>query len=48
MTDKQAEGFQTLILIAILGGCGTALVLNGHDAGYWFFIGIVWILLGVI
>lgn len=48
MTDKQAEGFQSLGLIAILCACGLALILTGHDEGYWFFVGVVWILLGVL
>jgi hypothetical protein len=48
MTDEQAEGFQRLILIAIFCGCGLALVLNGNDIGYWFFVGVVWMLMGVL
>lgn len=48
MTDEQANGFQQVLLIAIFVGAGLALILTGHDEGYWFFVGVVWILLGVL
>jgi len=42
------DDMKTLILIAIFALSGVTLVVNGHDEGYWFFVPIVWILLGVL
>jgi len=42
------EDAAKLLLIAILCATGAALIIAGHDAGYWFFIGVIWVLMGIL
>ncbi len=42
------ERAERLGLIALLLIVGTALVITGNYAGYWFYVGVVWVLIGVL
>lgn len=48
MTDEQHGAWIQLAIIAVLIAAGLALVLNGHDEGYWFFVGVAWIIFGIL
>lgn len=48
MTDEQHEGWMRFGLIALISGVGLALVLMGHDEGYWAFVAVAWMLFGII
>ena len=48
MSTERDEGLLRVLLVAIFCISGIALVVTGHDEGYWFFVGVVWILFGII